>query len=99
MIALITIYIVDLSGFTESWRHLVGRMLGIKALRPLPPFDCGQCMVWWVCLIYSLIVGEFTLFHIAFIALLAFLSVPLGQALMFIKEGMIKVTNKLIDLC
>lgn len=98
LIALITIYIVDLSGFTQSWKAMVSRVLGIKALKPLKPFDCSLCMTWWVCIIYSLIVGTFSLATLAYIALLSFLSIPLGQMMMFIKEGLIALTNKLFDL-
>ena len=38
-------YIVDVSGFTESWRALLARVLHIRPenLRALPPFDCGKC--------------------------------------------------------
>ena len=98
MVALVTVYIVDLSGFTASWRSLLARLLKVKTLKPLPPFDCSLCMVWWVCITFSLIVGTFSLFTLAYIALLSFLSVPLGQMMMFIKEGLIALTNKLFDL-
>lgn len=98
LVALVTIYIVDLSGFTQSWRALVAKILGIseKALKPLPPFDCGQCMTWWVCLIYALCCGELNIYTIAYSALLSFLSIPLGQCLIFIREWLIAITNKLM---
>ena len=54
LIAAITIYIVDLSGFTESWRSALTRLIKAKELKPIKPFDCGQCMTWWVCIIYAL---------------------------------------------
>lgn len=99
LVAAITIYIVDLSGFTESWRSLVASLLGVKALKPLPPFDCGQCMVWWVCIIYSIITGSFSLLMLSYIAILSFLSIPIGQLLIFIKEALIAITNILSRLC
>lgn len=99
LVAIVTIYIVDLSGFTDSWRSLVATKLGIKALKPLPPFDCGLCMTWWVCVIYSLCTGSFSLGTLTYIAVLSFLSIPIGQVLIFIKEAFIAITNKLIDLC
>ena len=96
LVALVTIYIVDISGFTESWRGLLAKSLHIKSMRPLPPFDCGKCMTWWICLIYSLCVGEFTLWTVAYSALLSHLSIPLGQAMIFIREWITWVTNKLM---
>ena len=48
-------YIVDVSGFTESWRALLARMLHIRPenLRPLPPFDCGKCATFWAVLLWG----------------------------------------------
>lgn len=96
MVALVTIYIVDISGFTESWRDALARMLKISALRPLKPFDCGKCMTWWVCLIYALCTGHFSLWTIAFSALLSHLSIPIGTFLIFIREGLNRIINLLM---
>lgn len=98
LLAAITIYIVDLSGFTEEWRGALTRRIGAKQLRPIKPFDCGQCMTWWVGIIYSLCVGEFSLPILAYIAALAFLSFPLGQILIFIREGMLSLINRMMKL-
>ena len=81
LVALVTIYIVDLSGFTE-----------------LKPFSCSLCMVWWVCLIYAAIVGNLTIPVVALIAFLSLLSVPFGQLLILIREAILKVINKLMNL-
>ncbi len=96
LVALVTIYIVDISGFTDSWRSGLARMLHIHSLRPLPPFDCGLCMTWWVCLIYALCVGQFNLPTIAFAALLSHLSNPIGGILIYIRECITWVINKLM---
>ena len=96
LVAVVTIYIVDVSGFTESWRSALARMLHVKALRPLPPFDCGKCACFWACIIYSACVGEFSLVTIAFSALLSLLSIPIGQILIFVREGLNWLINKLM---
>ena len=98
LLAAITIYIVDLSGFTLEWRMALARRIGAKQLRPIKPFDCGQCMTWWVGIIYSLCVGEFSLLLLAYIAALSFLSFPIGQILIFIREGMLSLINKMMQL-
>ena len=95
LVALITIYIVDISGFTDSWRSGLSAMLHISRLKPLPPFDCGKCMSWWVCLIYALCTGHLNLGTIAFSALMSHLSIPLGQALIFIREWINYLLNKI----
>lgn len=98
LVALITIYIVDISGFTESWRAAIARSLKIpvSSLRPLKPFDCSLCMTWWVCLIYALCTGHFNLGTIAFSALLSHLSNPIREALIFIREWITWVIDKLM---
>ena len=96
LVALVTIYIVDISGFTESWRDALARWLKVASLRPIKPFDCGLCMTWWVCLIYALCVGQLSIGTIAFSALLSHLSNPIGQGLIFIREWITWVINKLM---
>lgn len=98
LVACVTIFIVDLSGFTDTWRSALARILRVQALKPLPPFDCSLCMTWWVCLIYALASGRFSLPVVAFIALLAFLSNPIGQLLLLVREVLVKLTDKLFGI-
>lgn len=97
LVALVTIYIVDLSGFTDTWLKVLSHYKGRK-IQELKPFSCSLCMVWWVCLIFLLVTGNLTLPMVAFTALLSFLSVPLGQMMHLIRETILMVINKLQDL-
>ena len=97
LVALVTIYIVDLSGFTETWLNILSNYRGRK-ITGLKPFSCSLCMVWWVCMIFSLVTGECSIPMVAFIALLSLLSVPCGQLLILIREAFLKVITKLMDL-
>lgn len=97
LVAFVTIYIVDLSGFTDTWLNILSNYRG-RRITGLKPFSCSLCMVWWVCLIYAVIVGNLTIPVVALIALLSFLSVPCGQFLILIREAFLKVINKLMDL-
>lgn len=96
LVALVTIYIVDISGFTESWRGWCADILHISKMKPLPPFDCGKCMTWWVCIIYPICTGDISLGTIAFAALLSHLSNPIGEGLIFIREWMIHIIDRLM---
>lgn len=100
LMSLTVSYIVDVSGFTQSWRSALARWLGrnVSALRPLPPFDCGKCMTFWSCLILTLIEGAFSLPVLAYICLLSCLSVTAGQVFIFIREGLSRLLDMLIDL-
>lgn len=97
MVAVITIYIVDLSGFTETLLKVISAYKGRK-ITELKPFSCSLCMVWWVCLAFLLMSAKLSLPMVAFIALLSFLSAPIGQLLILIREAFLKVITKLMDL-
>lgn len=97
LVALVTIYIVDLSGFTETLLKVISAYKGRK-ITELKPFSCSLCMVWWVCLIYAVIVGNLTIPVVALIAVLSLLSVPFGQLLILIRDAFLKVINKLMEL-
>lgn len=98
LLASVTIYIVDVSGFTQSWRSAVAGWLKISesSMRPIRPFDCGKCMTWWVCLVYPICTGDISLGTIAFAALLSHLSNPFGEAMIFIREWIIWILDRLM---
>lgn len=96
IVAAIVCYIVDISGFTEAWRSLLSRILKVKNLRPLPPFDCGQCMVFWVCLLYTILLDWLSLLSVAECALLSLLSVTIDAILLFVRESLLWLINKIM---
>ena len=96
LVALVTIYVVDLSGFTDTWLKFLSAYKGRK-ITELKPFSCSLCMVWWVCLVYLVITSQLTLSLLAFTALLSFLSIPMGQILVMLREVMIHIINKLMS--
>jgi hypothetical protein len=53
-------------------------------------------MTWWVCLIYALCVGQISLGTIAFAALLSLLSNPIGEMLIFTREWLTHIIDKLM---
>lgn len=93
--ALVAIYIVDVSGFTDAWRGALARLLHVRDLRPLPPFDCGKCASFWTAVITAAVLRDFTLAAVAFAALLSLLSLPAGQLMLFIREGLCALINRL----
>lgn len=93
LLSVTVVYIVDLSGFTDAWRGGLARLLGVKALRPMPPFDCGKCATWWACVIYALATHHFTLPVLAYSAALSFLSVTISGIMIFINETINAVIN------
>ena len=96
LVAMITIYVVDLSGFTDTWLKFLSAYKG-KKITELKPFSCSLCMVWWVCLAYLVTTSQLTLSLVAFTALLSFLSIPMGQILVMLREVMLHIINKLMS--
>lgn len=104
LIALIVVFIVDISGAIDSlksglkWIITKGKMSGCDYR--LKPFDCSLCMTFWVCLLYLLIIGELTLPYIAFTSLLAVFSSVLKSAILLLEDiliMLIRLMYKLID--
>ncbi len=93
LLSLVVIFIVDLSGFTQSWLNALSRWLG-RTVREFKPFTCSLCMTWWTALVYAIVTGNFTIPVIAYAALLAFLSFPISQLLIFLHETLLKWTQR-----
>lgn len=89
MIAMIVVYIIDLSGIVESVKDALGKWIGVKVGR-LKPIDCSLCMVWWVCLVYIIATGEFTLPMVLACAVLSFLSGIIKEVMQLVRELLTK---------
>lgn len=88
-LALLVVFVVDLSGFTESWLRAFSRWLG-RTVTQFKPFTCSLCMTWWAGIAYLIATGRFCLPLLAYVAGLAFLTFPMGEILIFIKELLLK---------
>ena len=86
ILAVVVVFIVDCSGFTDAWRGALQRALRLRELRPLKPFDCSLCMAWWTTLLYPLAVGQFSLLTLATAAALSLLSRTISAVLLFIVD-------------
>lgn len=59
-ITVIVVIIVDISGFIDSIKEFIGRVLGITNVR-LKPFDCSLCLNFWASIVYLIWDGELNL--------------------------------------
>ena len=78
-ITVIVVIIVDISGFIDSIKAFVGKVLGINNVN-LKPLDCSFCMNFWASLIYLLITNELSLTAVM-VALLLSTMTPVIQDL------------------
>lgn len=98
-VAAIVVYIVGVSGFTQSWRGVLAGWVHLQEhqLRPLKPFDCPTCMVFWSCLGWSLYRGSLGLWTVAEAAGLSLLAIPIQDFLLFIREGLCAALRRLFE--
>ena len=90
-ILIISVIVIDISGFVHSIKVAIGKFLGISpnSFR-IKPFDCSFCMTFWVSMIYLLVVGRFSLVNIAVVLLLCCLTTPLKNLVMSLIDKLTK---------
>ena len=99
LLAAIIVFVVDLSGFTQSWKKWLGKWLGVQ-IGDVPPFDCSLCLTFWAGLIYLIVEGDFTIPALAYLALVSYCTVLMGEILTAIREllsALVRYLWKLID--
>lgn len=99
LISALVVFVVDLSGFTESWRRPLSDWLHRKTgymIKHFPPFDCSLCLTLWAGLIWLAIRNAFTLPNVAFVCLAAYLTIPIGTTLTALRDLLLAVVNWII---
>ena len=98
LLSCVVVYVVDLSGWTDTWLGWLSRFTtrhGYPPVKKLRPFSCSLCMTWWICLLYAYLRNFFTLPVVAYIAGLSFLSITLRELFIFIRETLTNAIAKL----
>lgn len=99
LIQIIITYCIGMSGFVGSVKELISKLLTKQSLNfSFKPFDCPQCLTFWVGLIYLLIAHHFTIPYIAFVCLLSYFTTITQDLLFLIKDAIIFALNKINDL-
>lgn len=90
LLAIVVVYIVDVSGVVVSLKSALSKWLYGKAdmrMKPIRPFDCSLCMIWWVGIVYMIIVGECSLLLLAWVAMLSAMSTRIHRAIQFLQDA------------
>lgn len=94
---MILVYLIDLSGASQSIRRLLSRILTRGKIESdkyqLKPFTCSLCMMWWIGLFYLIYYNELTLYNLLAVCVLSFLTTPTKDLLLRIRESLIKLIN------
>lgn len=93
-IQIIVCFIIDLSGVIQSIEEGLSKWLKVKCVIPRP-FGCSLCSGWWINLIYLIIVHQFTLPYIVFVAMISFFSKNISGFLRWIQESLVKIEDLL----
>lgn len=93
LLAVVVVYITDISGIIHTLKTLLGKMLNIE-VRNLKPFDCSLCMVWWSLLCYALIIGELNIYTLAYTSLLSALSSRIADIMRLCDEVLTNIINR-----
>lgn len=98
LIAVICVFIVDISGAIDSlksgvkWMLTHGKMNNSNYI--LKPFDCSLCCVWWSGLIYLLVTSNFTLMYVAIVCLLSAFAGLIKSGILLVED----IVTKIIQL-
>ena len=84
-ITIIVVIIVDISGFIDSIKTLIGKVLGINNVK-LKPLDCSFCLNFWVSLIYLLITNELSITAVMVTLLLSTMTPIIKDAIYLIRD-------------
>lgn len=97
-IAVIEIFIIDLSGAIQGLFHpIVKRILGINkdSNIHIPLIECSLCVVFHTGWIYLLCIGEFNAYNLLFTSMVSFFSKNISGFLRWIQESLVKIEDLL----
>lgn len=101
LIQIIVVLIVDMSGFIDSFKSFISKILTKGRIETsnysLRPIDCSFCMNWWVGLVYLIISNHLSLGYITLVLILSFLTTSTKDILLYIKDLMSYLINRLYE--
>ena len=100
-IAIIEVFIIDISGVMQSLVHpLLKKLFNIKGQIRVPLFDCSLCVVFHTGWIYLLATNQFTAIAFLFTTMVSFLSSHIRSILLLISDSLsilILYINKVLN--
>ena len=96
-ITVIVVIIVDISGFVDSVKTLIGKVLHINNVN-LKPLDCSFCLNLWVSMAYMLITNELSITAVMVTLLLSTMTPIIKDAIYLIRDLIGKIINKIYNI-
>ena len=92
-ITVIVVIIVDISGFIDSIKTFVGKVLGINNVS-LKPLDCSLCMNFWASMVYLVITNELSITAVMVTLLLSTMTPVIQDLIYLIRDFLGKIISK-----
>ena len=96
-LTVIVVIIIDISGFIDSIKSLVGKVLHINNVS-LKPIDCSFCLNWWVSLGYLVITNQLSLTAVMVTLLLSTMTTIIKDAIYLVRDLIGKIINKIYNI-
>lgn len=97
LIAVITVCIIDLSGFIDTFKSVLNKILTRGKISnsdyTLKPIDCSLCMTFWIGLIYLIYHNSISLLNIAVLLLIAISTPIIHDIIRLILDIFSKIIN------
>ena len=95
LIAVICVFIVDISGAIDSLKSAIKWLLTNGKMKnsnyDLKPLSCSLCMTFWCGLIYLLVTSNFTLMYVAIVCLLSAFACLLKSGILLVEDIITKI--------
>ena len=96
-ITVIVVIVVDISGFIDSIKTLIGKVMGINNVN-LKPLDCSFCINWWLSLAYLLITNELSITAVMVTLLLSTMTPIIKDFIYLIRDLIGKAIDKIYNI-
>ena len=96
-ITVIVVIIVDISGFIDSIKSFVGKVLHINNVN-LKPLDCSFCMNFWVSMVYLVIANELSITAVMVALLLSTMTPIIKDVIYLIRDLIGKIISKIYNI-
>lgn len=93
-LTIIVVIVVDISGFIDSIKAFVGKVMGINNVN-LKPLGCSFCLNWWASLGYLVITNQLSITAVMVTLLLSTMTPIIKDAIYLIRDLIGKIISKL----
>lgn len=96
-ITVIVVIIIDISGFVDSVKSLIGKVLHINNVK-LKPLDCSFCANFWTSLGYLVITNQLSITAVMVTLLLSTLTTIIKDSIYLLRDLIGKAINKIYNI-